>query len=88
MNDEIFREKVGAESIKYLARTAKERRPGCLGYAEAMVIIYNGKRKNRHSRLSLNALYSREGVQHKREIEDVDDDEDSEELEDDGWEGE
>lgn len=80
LNDDVFREKVGAESIKQLGRTAKERRPGSMGYAEAMVILYNGKRKNRHTRLSLNALYSREGIQHRREIDEEDEDLDEEEI--------
>ena len=44
MDDEVFKEKLGALSLKSIIRTAKERRPGCLGYAETMVIEYNGKR--------------------------------------------
>lgn len=84
LNDDIFREKVGAESIKYLSRMAKERRPGSMGYAEAMVILYNGKRKTRNSRLSLNALYERDGKRHQRRYnEDEDFDEDEQSVE--GW---
>jgi hypothetical protein len=37
-----------------------------MGYAEAMVIIYNGRRKSRHSRLSLKKLYMREGKLNRR----------------------
>ena len=67
LDDEVFSQKVGDEPIKQLVRTAKERRPGSMGFAEAMVILYNGKRKNPHTRLSLNALYSKnEEFQHKR----------------------
>lgn len=46
LNDEVFSEKLGAVSIKQLTRTAKERRPGSMGFAEAMVIEYNGKKEN------------------------------------------
>ncbi len=66
LDDNIFKEKIGAVSVKQLGRTAKERRPGSLGYAEAMVIIYNGRRKNWHSRLSLKKLYVREGKTSQR----------------------
>ncbi len=66
LDDMIFKEKIGAISVKQLGRTAKERRPGSMGYAEAMVIIYNGRRKSRHSRLSLKKLYMREGKLNRR----------------------
>lgn len=42
LNDEVFKEKIGAVSVKQLVRTAKERRPGSMGVAEAMVLEYNG----------------------------------------------
>ncbi|MGN1305131.1 MAG: DUF6551 family protein [Oscillospiraceae bacterium] len=45
MRDDIFKEKVGAYSAKDIIRTAKERRAGTLGYAEAMLIAYNKKMK-------------------------------------------
>ena len=45
LRDDSFKERVGAVSIKLLSRTAKERRPGSLGYAEAMMVIYNRKCK-------------------------------------------
>lgn len=45
LKDESFKDKVGAISIKQLSRTAKERRPGSLGYAEAMMVLYNRKCK-------------------------------------------
>ena len=37
LKDETFKEKVGEMSVKLLSRTAKERRPGSMGYAEAML---------------------------------------------------
>ena len=38
LNDDVFKERLGDISIKQLVRTAKERRPGMMGMAEAMVI--------------------------------------------------
>lgn len=60
LNDEVFSEKLGAVSIKQLTRTAKERRPGSMGFAEAMVIEYNGKKKTIAGKLFLNKLYARD----------------------------
>jgi hypothetical protein len=45
LKDDIFKEKVGAVSIKDITRTAKERRVGSLGFAEAMLIAYNKRNK-------------------------------------------
>lgn len=45
IKDDLFKEKVGNTSVKQLSRTAKERRPGSLGYAEAMLVEYNRKCK-------------------------------------------
>jgi len=45
LKDEVFKEKVGSMSIRELSRTAKERRAGALGYAEAMLIAYNKRNK-------------------------------------------
>lgn len=59
LNDEIFKEKLGMVSLKYLARTAKERNIGALGFAEAMVIEYNGKTKNPKLRLKMDRLHMR-----------------------------
>ncbi len=59
LDDAAFVDKLGAVSLKTLARTAKERRPGSMGYAEAMILAYNGKRKNAWSRLSMAKLYSK-----------------------------
>ncbi len=60
LNDDLFKEKLGAVSIKQLTRTAKERRPGCMGYAEAMILEYNGKKKSAAAKLSINVLYSKD----------------------------
>lgn len=45
LKDDIFKEKVGKFSAREIARTAKERKAGSLGYAEAMLFIYNKKMK-------------------------------------------
>ena len=54
LKDEIFKEHVGKVSVKWVMRTAKERHPGSLGYAEAMMVAYN--QKNRY-RLSMKKLH-------------------------------
>ena len=56
IRDDVFKEKVGALSVKALTRNAKERRVGSLGFAEAMMIAYNFKCKYK---LSLSRLYSK-----------------------------
>ena len=60
LNDEVFKEKLGAASVKQLVRAAKERRPGSMGVAEVMLLEYNGKKKSNSNRLFINQLYSRE----------------------------
>ena len=54
MDDEIFKDHVGKFTVKAIGRTAKDRRPGALGYAEAMLVAYNAKCKYR---LSMKKLY-------------------------------
>lgn len=46
LRDDLFKEKVGSYSSREIGRTAKERKAGSLGYAEAMLIAYNRKMKN------------------------------------------
>ena len=58
--DEVFKEKLGAISIKTLTRIAKDRRAGAMGFAEAMVLEYNGKKKFSPYRLSINKLYMKD----------------------------
>lgn len=55
LKDDIFKDKLGEVSLKEIARTAKERRAGSLGYAEAMLLFYNKKMR---SPLHWNTLYS------------------------------
>ena len=60
LDDQQFIEKLGAISVKQLMRTAKERRPGAMGFAEAMVLEYNGRKKIGSTRLLINKLYVKE----------------------------
>ena len=39
-------------SVNQLQRKAKDRRPGCMGFAETMVLEYNGKKKSPEGKLS------------------------------------
>jgi len=56
LKDDIFKEKVGRFSVREIVRTAKERRAGSYGYAEAMLLVYNKKMKSalKWSRLYMN----------------------------------
>lgn len=45
MRDDLFKEKVGQFSPKEIIRTAKDRRAGSIGYAEAILLAYNKKMK-------------------------------------------
>lgn len=60
LDDDIFKEKLGQISIRQLIRTAKDRRAGSMGVAEAIIIEYNGKKKNNAYRLHINKLYAKE----------------------------
>ena len=55
MRDDLFKEKVGAYSAREISRTAKERKPGSLGYAEALLLAYNRRMKGG---LKWNKLYT------------------------------
>lgn len=46
LKDDMFKEKLGAYTAKEIIRNAKDRRPGSMGYAEAMLLAYNRKLKN------------------------------------------
>ena len=56
VKDDVFKEKVGTHSVRELGRSAKERKGGSLGYAEAMVMAYNHKKTN--SLLKISKLHS------------------------------
>ena len=63
LKDTIFVEKLGRYSVKDISRTAKERRAGSLGYAEALLIYYN---KKSHSPLRWDTLYAKKPPVKKR----------------------
>lgn len=69
LNEETFKERLGLIPMKTIIRTARERRPGSLGYAEAMLVFYNKKCRYR---LSMKKLY---GISNDED--DVEDDDDS-----------
>lgn len=54
LRDDNFVDRIGHTSAKTISRTAKDRRAGALGYAEALLIEYNRKSKYR---LSMRKLY-------------------------------
>lgn len=55
LKDDIFKEKLSRLSVKEISRTARDRRAGSLGFAEALLLFYN--RKN-HSPLGIEKLYT------------------------------
>ena len=59
LKEDVFKDHVGKVSVKSIIRTAKERRPGAMGFAEAMMIAYNNKNKYR---LSLRTLYGGKNI--------------------------
>ena len=66
LKEDVFKDHVGLVSVKSIIRTAKERRPGALGFAEAMMIAYNNKNKYR---LSLRTLYGAKNAVYEGEAE-------------------
>lgn len=69
LKDNVFKEKLGRVSVKEVSRTAKERRAGSLGYAEAMLIYYN---KKSHYPLKWETLYTHKVSNKKnKEMDDV-----------------
>ena len=72
LRDDIFKDKVGVFSSREIGRTAKERKAGSLGYAEAMLIAYNKRMK---AALKWSKLYTNKfGVSDGNEYSDVGED--------------
>ena len=46
IDEAVFKDKLGRCSVKEISRMAVDRRVGSLGYAEAMLILYNKKLRN------------------------------------------
>lgn len=69
LKEDVFKEKLSEISIKEISKTAKDRRAGSLGYAEAMLIYYNKKMR---AGLPWNALYQNRIIKDPfREPEDI-----------------
>jgi len=59
LDNHVFKDKLGACSIKEITRSAAERSNGSLGYAEAMLSIYN---KRMRYPLKYSYLYNKKGI--------------------------
>ena len=68
LKDDLFKEKLGKISCKEVCRTAKDRKAGSMGYAEALLIFYN---KKSHNALSMSQLYMRSRQKQEKENESV-----------------
>ncbi len=68
LKDAVFKEKLGEVSIKEITRTAKERRAGSLGYAEAMLNFYNKRMK---APLKWSHLYNNKAGSSKKHEDDI-----------------
>ena len=65
LKDDMFKEKLGAYTAKEIIRNAKDRRPGSMGYAEAMLLAYNRKLKNPLNQAN---LYSANKLLHDNQL--------------------
>lgn len=63
MKDDIFKDRVGSVTIKELNRTAKERKGGAMGFAEAMLMEYN--KRARGNALRIDVLRSHRAPKHQ-----------------------
>lgn len=66
LKDDLFKEKLSKISCKEVCRTAKDRKAGSMGYAEALLIYYN---KKSHNALSISQLYLRSRQKQNEESE-------------------
>ena len=78
LKDVLFKERLGRISVKELARAAKDRRAGSLGYAEAIVINYN---KKNHSGLAMEKLYSHKKKKNTESVDEITDEESANTIE-------
>lgn len=70
LDEDNFKDRLSQVSVKTIIRSARERRPGALGYAEAMLVFYNRKCKYR---LSMKKLYGVNSDEDDLEDDDSDD---------------
>lgn len=64
LRDDTFKDRLSKVSVKEISRTAKDRRAGSLGYAEAILLVYN---KKCHNPLRQERLYSVKKKQQPKE---------------------
>ncbi len=73
LKEDMFKEKLSQISVKEIARTARDRRNGSLGFSEALILIYN--KKNTKSALQFSKLYFSKGSRPQSPLENRIDDE-------------
>ena len=61
LRDDLFAERIGSVSSREIARTAKERGGGAVGYAETMLLLYNKKTKSTLSMMRLHSAEKQKG---------------------------
>lgn len=61
LKDDMFAEKVGRFSAREISRIARERKAGSIGYAEAMLTLYN-KKNGAKGNLKWAKLYENNGI--------------------------
>ena len=71
INDDVFIEKLGNVSAKEIIRTAKERKGGAVGFAEAILLAYNNQKM--HTPLDFHRLYDRAALKAPSPLESLDD---------------
>ena len=67
IKDDMFIDKLGNVSIKEIIRTAKERKGGAVGFAEAMLLVYNNQRLN--TPLPIQRLYEKAALKPSQPME-------------------
>ena len=77
IKEDDFKEKLGKVPVKELIRSAKERRGGTRGYAEAMLVYYNRRLRNQ---LPWDWLYKNKNQRFKDELEGAAEKESSEDV--------
>ena len=77
IKEDTFKEKLGSVQVKELIRSAKERRGGTRGYAEAMLVYYNKRLRNQ---LPWDWLYKNKNQCFKDELEGAAEKESSEDV--------
>lgn len=67
LKDDMFVEKVGRSSPREISRIAKERKAGSMGYAEAMLMLYN-KKSSANRALKWAKLYENKQIVYNQSV--------------------